>query len=133
MQRDVVSFLPDFLAGVFHRDGQSRRAHGGQVDDVVADEGAFFRLEIFLSDDLLEAGALVVDTLVYVFEFQVAGAQRDGFGNALGNEPSLDAGEAGERDRGAIVRVEAFGFDQRLAVQAESALAAVFGGLPLSL
>ena len=81
--------------------------------------------------DFLEAGALVVDALADVFEFQVAGAEGDGFGDALGDESGLDAGEAGEGDRGAVVGVKAFGFDQRLALEAESALAGVLGRLLL--
>ena len=58
-----------------------------------------------------------MDSLADVFEFEVASAQGDGFGDALGDESGLDAGEAGEGDRGAVVSVEAFGFDQRLAVE----------------
>ena len=69
-----------------------------------------------------------MDALADVFEFQIAGAEGDGFGDALGDESGFDAGEARERDRGAVVGVEAFGFDQGLALKAESALAGVLGG-----
>ena len=130
---DVVGFLLHFGAGVFHGDGQACGAHGGEVDYVVADEGGFFRLETFLPHDFFEASTLVLDALMNVLEFQVAGAERDGFGDALGDESGLDAGEAGKGDRGAVVGVEAFGFDQGLAVEAESALAAVLGGPRLRL
>ena len=131
VRRDVVGLLLYFGAGVFDGDGQSRGAHGGQVDHVVADEGGFFRCDSCFFHDFLKACALVVDALANVFEFQVAGAEGDGFGDAFGDESGLDAGEAGEGDRGAIVGVEAFGFDQGLALEAESALSGALGGLLL--
>ena len=90
-------------------------------------KAASSELESRFFHNFFKRSALVVDTLADVFEFQVAGAQGDGFGDALGDESSLDAGEAREGDRGAIVGVESFGFDQGLAVKTEATLAGVLG------
>ena len=120
-----------FGAGVFYGDGEACGAHGGQIDDVVADEGGFFGLHSLFFHDFFESGALVVDALADEFELQIAGAEGDSFGDALGDESRLDAGEARQRDRCAVMSVKAFGFDQRLALEAESALAGVLRGLGL--
>ena len=86
-------------------------------------------LDAFLFHNFFKTCALVLNSLTDVLKFQVAGAEGDGFGDALGDESRLDAGKAGERDRCAIMSVKAFGFDQRLAVETEPALAAMFGRL----
>jgi len=96
--RGVVGFPLHFGAGVFYGDGQPGGAHGGEIDNVVADEGGFFRLDSCVFNHLFKACAFVVDALADVFEFQVAGAEGDGFGDALGDESGPDAGEACEGD-----------------------------------
>ena len=94
--RGVVRFPLYFGASVFYGDGQPGGAHGGEIDNIIADEGGFFRLETGLFHYLFKASAFVVDALADVFEFQVAGAEGDGFGDALGDESGPDASEACE-------------------------------------
>jgi len=127
--RDVVSFLFYLGAGVFHGDGQASGAHGGEIDDVVADEGRFFQFDSRLLDDFLESGLLVLNSLAEVFTLQVSGAEGNCFGDALGDQSSPDAGHASKRDGSAVVGMEALGLDERLAVEAESTLAAMLSGL----
>lgn len=124
--RDVVRFFFHLGARVLYGYGEAPGAHGGEVDDVIADECGFLQCHACFFDDFFEGGALVLNALADEFEFQIAGAEGDGFGDALGDESGPDAGETGERNRGAVVGVESFGFDQGLALEAESALAAVF-------
>ena len=124
--RDVVGLALYFGAGVLDGDGEASGAHGGEVDDVVADEGGFLEVQACILHDFLEGGALVLNSLANVFEFQVACAQGNGFGDALGDEAGPDASEASKRNRGAVVGVKAFSFDQRLALQAKSAFTGVF-------
>ena len=127
----VVGFPFHFGAGVFDGDGEASGAHGGEVNDVVADEGGLIEFQSRILHDFLEGGALVLNSLANVFEFQVACAQGNGFGDALGDEAGPDASEAGKRNRGAVVGVKTFSFDQGLALQAESAFAGVFRGAVL--
>ena len=108
---DDVGFVFDVLAGVGHGEGEAAGAHDGQVDDVVADEGGFFGLEIFTGEDFAEGGEFVGGSLVDVLDFEVAGAEADGFGDALGDDSGADSAEAGEREAGAVVGVEAFDLD----------------------
>jgi hypothetical protein len=82
--------------------------------------------------DLFEDGALVLDSLVHVLKFEVARAKCDGFRDSLGNESGFDSGKASQRDRSAIVGMEAFRFDQGLADETEAALASVLGCMLLS-
>jgi hypothetical protein len=132
--RDVVRFPFHFGAGVFHGDSEASGAHGGKIDDVVADEGSLFGLETLLVDDFVEDGALVLDSLADVFEFQVARAERDRFRDAFGDESSLYAAQARKGNGSAVVSVEAFGFDQASPLggrimEPESALVCLFRGL----
>ena len=78
---------------MLYRDGQAGGAHGGKGHPAVADEGGFLRLDSWFFHNFFERGALVVDALADVFELEVAGAEGDGFGDALGNESGLDAGQ----------------------------------------
>ena len=91
-----MRFALDFGAGVLHGDGQACGAHGGQIDDVIANKGGFLRFDSRFLDYLFKARPLVVDSLANIFELQVAGAQGDGFRDALGDESSLDSGETRE-------------------------------------
>ena len=109
-----MRFALDFGACVLHGDGEASGAHGREVDDVIADKGGFFRLESLLLHDFFEAGALVSNALMNVFELQIAGAEANRFREARSNQPGLDAGETRERDRSAVVCVEAFHFDLAL-------------------
>jgi hypothetical protein len=131
VRSDVVGFALYFGAGVFDGDGEPSGAHGGEIDDVVADEGSFVELHARVLDDFFEGSALVLNPLADEFEFQIASAQGNSFGDALGDEAGPDASEAGKRNRGAVVSVKAFGFDQGLALEAESAFAGVFRGAVL--
>ncbi len=128
MGRYVVGLALHFGTGVFDGDGEAAGAHGGEVDDVVADEGGFVEFQACVLHNFLKGSALVLNSLADVFELQVPSAQSNSFGDSLGDEAGPDAGEAGKRNRSAVVGVKAFGFDQRLALQAESAFAGVFRG-----
>ena len=75
-----------------------------------------------LLEDLFEDGSLVLNALMDMLEFKVAGTQRDGLGDALGDQPGFDAAETGERNGGAVMRVESLGLDETLAEETESAL-----------
>jgi len=90
-----MSFLFHFGAGVFYGDGEASGTHGGQIDDVIADEGGFFWLQPCLLHDLIETGPLILHALIYIFEFQVARTECDCFRNALGDKSGLDAAEPG--------------------------------------
>ncbi len=67
------------------------------------------------------------NALMNVFEFQIAGAERDGFRAALGDESRLDSAETGERNRGAVMGVEAFEFNLALSLCAADSWAATAG------
>lgn len=114
VRRDVVGFFFHFGAGVFDSDGQASGAHGGEIDDVVADERGFFQLETFLFDYLFQTCALVLNALMDVLNLQVAGPESNRFGGAPGDESGLEAGDAGERVGDAVVSVETFDFDLAL-------------------
>jgi len=126
---DVVRFFLYLGACVFHGDGQSSGAHCRDIDDVVAYEGGFFQFDSCFLDDFLESGLLVLNSLAHVFKLQVSGTKGNGFGDALGDQSRLNAGHASKRDGSAVVSVEAFGFDEGLALESESALAAMLSGL----
>src|SRR5450631_631974 len=111
---DVVGFLLHLGACVLHGDGEASGAHGGEIDDVIADEGGFFQLETFLADDFFEAGALVLNALTDVLDLEIASAEGNGFGAAPGNESGLEAGDPGERTGNAVVSVESFDFNLAL-------------------
>src|SRR5437016_5144405 len=68
MGRDVVGFLLYLGTGVFHGDGQTCGAHGGEIDDVVSDETGLFWIESFLLEDFFEAGAFVAYALMHVLQ-----------------------------------------------------------------
>ena len=128
---DVVRLFFYLGAGVFDGYGQASGAHSGKIDDVVADEGGFFQFDSRLPDDLFESGLLVLNSLTDIFKLQVSGAKGNSFRDALGNESRLDAGHASERNGCAVVGMEAFGFDEGLAAEAEAeaALAAMLSRL----
>ena len=79
----------DFGAGVFHRDGKSTSAHHWKIDDVVSNEGGFGGGDFLFFENLAEDSCFVLNTLVNMVNFQVAGAQGNGFGESLGNESGL--------------------------------------------
>ena len=91
---DDVRFFLYFLARVRHGDGEAAIAHDREIDDVVADERRLGRLQVRFFQDSLEAGELVLNSLMDMFDFQVAGPQGDSFGDALGDQPGLDSAEA---------------------------------------
>ena len=125
----VVGFLLDFGAGVPYCDGESGGAHGGEVDYIVADEGGFVFGHSGFLDDFFKRGGFVLNALADELQFQVAGAKGYSFRNSLRDQTGFDASEASQGDRGAVVGVEAFGFDQGLALETESSLAALVDGL----
>ena len=108
---DVVGDGFDLGAGVGGGDGEAAEAHDGEVDDVVADVGEMGEVEAGTGEDVVDGVHLVGLTLVDELELEVAGADGDGAGLALGDEADLEAGEAGERDAEAVVSGEAFYLD----------------------
>src|SRR5579864_6026681 len=101
--RDIARFLLHLGTGVFHGNREACGAHGGKVDDVVADKGGFVLLDSLLFNDFFNARALVLNSLTNVFESQIAGAKGDGLRDALGDKSGLNAAESRERDRGTVV------------------------------
>jgi len=69
-------------------------------------------LDSLLFNDFFNARALVLNSLTNVFESQIAGAKGDGLRDALGDKSGLNAAESRERDRGTVVGMETFGFDE---------------------
>src|SRR3981189_3607871 len=128
MRGDPVGIGFDLWAGVFHRDGQAAAAHYREVDDIVPDEGGFGGGDSFLLEDLAEDACFVLNALVDVVDFQVPGAEGDGFGKALGDHTRLQPCEPRQRDGRAVMGVKAFGFDQAAALETESAVAPVLIG-----
>jgi hypothetical protein len=106
-----VGLVFDVFAGVGYGEGESAGAHDGQVDDVVADEGGFFGLELFGGEDFAEGGEFVGGSLADVLDFEVAGAKTDGLGDAFGDDSGADSAETGEREAGAVMGVEGFDLD----------------------
>src|SRR5579883_3261328 len=96
-----------------------------------SDEGGLRRLKVRRFQNAFEAGQLVLNALVNVFEFQVAGTQGHRLGDALGDQPALQPTQPGQRERGAIMRVEALGLDHAVADQSETTLILMLGGMGL--
>ncbi len=110
----VVRFLPHFGTGIFDGDGQASGSHSREVDDIIANEGGFLKLDSFFFNDVFEGGALILNALANVFELEIASAEGNRLRDAFRDQAGLDAGETSERDRSPIMRMEAFGFDQAL-------------------
>jgi len=89
-----MGFLLHFLAGVGYRDGESTVPHDRQVNYVISHERGLARLKSFLPQNPLEARQLVLNALVHMLKFQVAGAKRHRLGDALGDQSCLDACQA---------------------------------------
>jgi hypothetical protein len=111
MLRNEMGFCFDLIARILDCDSESARAHRRQIDYIVAHESGFFRLQSCLLDDLIEAGAFIVNTLRYEIKLQVARAQGDRLRTALRNETSLEAADPRQGYRDAVVRVKAFELD----------------------
>ena len=82
-------------AGIFDCNGQATGPHGGKIDHVVTDKCRFLRPDSRLLDDFLKSSLLILNTLADIFQFEVAGAQRNSFRDALGDQSSLNAGQTG--------------------------------------
>ena len=111
---NVMSFFLYFGAGVFDRYGETGGAHGGQVDDVVADKRSFLGLESCFLDDFFKGSLLVLNALAHKFEFQIAGAEGDGGGDTLGDQPGAESANTGQRNADAVVCVKTFELDRFL-------------------
>ncbi len=114
---------------VFHCDRQAATAHYWEVDNIVTDEGGFSGGDSFLLEDLAEDACLILNALVDVIDFQISSAEGDSLRQAFGDQTSLQSGEAGQRNGGAVMGVKALGFDQAGALETESAFATVLIGL----
>jgi len=108
---DVVGHGFDLRARVGGGDGEAADAHDREVDDVVADVGHLLHGDAGFGGDLLGGGEFVGLALVDPLELEVAGADGDGLGLALGDDAYAKATEAGERDAEAVVGGEAFDFN----------------------
>src|SRR5215472_10703725 len=117
MRRGVLGLLLHLGAGVRHCDGEPCQSHSGKVDDVVAHKGTFVRGNSGLTDNLLKRGTFVVAALMNKLQFQIAGPEGNGFGEALCNKPGTKATETSQRDRNAVVRVKPLKFDRSLGAQ----------------
>ena len=91
----VMGLFLHFGASILHRDGQAAGAHSGKIDDVVTDKGRFLQPDSRLLDDFFEGSLLILNTLKDIFQFKVAGAERNGLRDALGDQTSLNAGQTG--------------------------------------
>ncbi len=58
-----------------------------------------------------------------LLQLEIAGAQSHGFRIAPGDESCLDAGDAGDRNAGAILSVKSFGFNYDLSSRRAAGLA----------
>jgi len=65
-------------AGVLDCNGQAAAAHYWQVDDIVTYAGGFGGGDSLLLEDLAEDACLILNALVDVVDFQIAGAKGDG-------------------------------------------------------
>ncbi len=129
---DVVRIAFDLIAGVSYGDRQAAIPHDRKIDHVVTDECDLSRLDPFLNDDFAKDAELVLNALVNVFEFQVAGAQGNRFGDALGDQSGFDSSEASQRNRRAVMGVKSLRFDVSLAMEPKPAFTAMLGGLLLN-
>src|ERR1700750_1637944 len=77
--------------GIGRGDRQPGDAHGGQVGQVVADEGGLFRREAQGFEQAVQAGALVLLALVDVCDAQFLGPQRHRVADPRGDDRDLDA------------------------------------------
>lgn len=100
----------DLAAGVRHRDGKAAVAHYRKIDHVVPDEGNLAGAESLFIQDFTECLQLVLDTLMNVLQFEITGSESHRLGVAPGDQASLYASDTGNRDPGAVLRVEALGF-----------------------
>ena len=104
-------------AGVLDSYGQACPAHGWEVDDVVAYESGFVGGDSGLTNDLLESGTFIMTALLNEFQFQVAGAQGNGFRVALRDESGAKPGKTRQGDGDSVVSVKAFELDGALRAQ----------------
>src|ERR1019366_8044178 len=127
--RNPVGFGFDLGTRVFHGDRQPALAHGRQIDHIVAHESGFGGGDPIPFQNLRQHRRLVLDALIHVVHLQIARPQSNGFGDALSDDPGLDSRQPSQRNGGAVVGVEALGFDQAGAMESEAPLTALFPGL----
>src|ERR1035437_1644260 len=127
--RNQVGFGFDLGPRVFHGDRQPALAHGRQIDHIVAHESGFGGGDPIFFQNLRQHRRLVLDALIHVVHLQIARPQGNGFGDALGDNPGLDSRQPSQRNGGAVVGVEALGFDQTGTVESEAPLTARLRGL----
>src|SRR5579884_52736 len=109
--RDVVGRILYLLAGIGHGNRQPDFTHDGQVNYIVTHVSNFFERDGFLCHDFAYGLHLKCLSHIDVFQPQVAGTKGNCFRDALGDNAAFHSAQAGERNPGAIVRVEALGFD----------------------
>jgi hypothetical protein len=126
---DPVGFGLYFGASVLYGNGEAAAAHDWQVDDIVTYKGGFGGGDSLFLEDLAEDACLVLNALVDVVDFQIAGAEGDSLRQALGDHTRLQPCKPRQRDGCSVMRVKALGFDQAGALETESAFTAVLIGL----
>jgi len=129
MRGDVMGIALDFGARVGHRHGKPAIPHDRKINHVVTRKGSLAGLQMFLLQNFPKHGELVLNALMHMLQFQVTSPQGNRLGDALGNQAHSDTPEPGQRNSRAVVRIKTLGFDQALAVETKSALAAMFGRL----
>jgi len=111
---DVMGGLFYLAASISHGHGKTAIAHHSKIDYVVPDEGNFAGAKSFRAENFAKGFQLVPNALVDLLQLKIAGAQGHGFRIAPGDESCLDAGDAGDRNAGAILSVKSFGFNYDL-------------------
>jgi hypothetical protein len=127
----VMSIGLYFVSRVSNGNGQAAILHGRKVDDVVSDKCRLTGADALTLQDFFKGGQLVLNSLADVLDFKIAGAKCHCLRDALGDEPGLDAGEAGQRNCGAIVGMKPFDLDHGRTGNPESAFAAMLGSMLL--
>lgn len=108
---DVVGGCFGLQAGVGGGDGKAAGAHHGKVDDVVTDVSELVEGDAGAPENVVDGFHLVGLALVDELKPEVAGADGDGGGFALGDNADTQTAEAREGDTEAVVCGEALEFE----------------------
>ena len=116
MVGNVVRLVFHLFARIANGNGKAAIPHDGQIDDIVTDVSDFVGSQVFFLQNLAEYRELVRNALINMVQFEVTRAQSDCLGDTLGDDACFQAAQPGERNAGAIVRIESLGFYDGFAV-----------------